>query len=222
MDKLLASNLSNETGGVIYSGDETLAKGKYLFFGLNPGGGKGHSIKEDFKRKHICLQNAEYNHILDSEWGSHAKGESPYQKRVQTLFEGLGHSPREVCVTNLIFVQSINEDLLKEKGDTWGVANAFWPFHESLIDIVDPDTIFVIHRKGFDYLGGKMTERIHNDWHPPWRCGSLIGEMNGRKRLIVYLPHFSGGRPPYAKGTHPVEKNSPEIFDWIKTREGSL
>lgn len=62
--QLLNSGYSTATGGVIYSGDETLKKGKYLFYGLNPGGDGGHSIEQDFKKKHLDLIDSSYNHTV--------------------------------------------------------------------------------------------------------------------------------------------------------------
>lgn len=222
LQKLIDSKLSNEIGGVIYSGDETLDKGKYLFLGLNPGGEGGHTIRQDFENKHVKCNRADYNHMLDGCWGNHPAGESLYQLRFKFLFNELDYSPRKVCATNLVFLQSPNESLLREKGNIWNIADSFWPFHKALIEMINPDTVFIIYRKGLDYLRKKLSKKGPLDWNQEWRCGSVIGELSGRERLIVYLPHFSGGRPPYAPGQHPIEKYSPEIFDWIRKREASI
>ena len=53
MFQLHETGVANDPGAAIYSGDETLKKGSYLFFGLNPGGvaNETETVQQHFSRK---------------------------------------------------------------------------------------------------------------------------------------------------------------------------
>ena len=131
--------LKDMKGGIFYSDERTLKKGKFYFLGVNPGGENSETLIEDLKQ----LKREKINHYLvswENDIKKYAKGEAPLQKRVKELFCRLNISIDKVCSSNLIFKQS--KDLKNYDGNLFEDADACWKIHELIInDIVQPEYI---------------------------------------------------------------------------------
>jgi hypothetical protein len=144
----LPESVRNAPGDFLNSDLSTLRKGDFYLLGYNPGGEPGdYSIEGAI---HQCTTGEihnwpaeNWNAYLDEEWGSE-KGEHLIQRNVQTLCKSIGVDLRQICASNLIFIQSRNEGALKEKNP-----EIFLPVHEAVLDIVRPRCILVFGLKTY-------------------------------------------------------------------------
>ena len=212
-NRLDATNLLDEPGAALYSGDETLTKGTYLFFGLNPGGVENEiqTIKQHFEKQ------GKLNEYCDGTWApggnKMSPGTAPLQKRIQFLFASLARNPRNICATNLVLKRSRST---MELPNFQILAQQCWSFHQKLFEIVDPDVVLVMGNEGFDFLLTKLSNKTDvfsiSSGHGDWMCKSVFGRIEGRERNIVCLPHLSR----YAINKHP------EVVEWIKSLTAGL
>ncbi len=210
MFQLNESGIANDPGAAIYSGDETLKKGTYLFFGLNPGGvaNETETVQQHFSRK-----TDRFNEYCDGEWapGGNKKprGGAILQRRAQYLFGSLVGNPRHVCAANLVFVRSRNVKGLSESFHN--LANQCWPFHRKLFEIVDPEMVLLMGNESFDFILSKISDPSNITFvpsgHGDWMCKAATGELEGKRRHVICMPHLSY----YAINRHP------EVVAWIKS-----
>ena len=210
MFQLHETGIADDPGAAIYSGDETLEKGKYLFFGLNPGGveNETQTVKQHFSQK-----NEKFNEYCDGEWApagnQRPRGGAILQRRVQYLFGSLVGNPRHVCAANLVFVRSRNVKGLSQ--GFHNLANQCWPFHRKLFEIVDPEVVLLMGNESFEFLFGKLSNPSDilfvPSGHGDWMCKSVAGVLEGKKRHVVCVPHLSY----YAINHHPA------VISWIKS-----
>ena len=210
MFQLNESGIANDPGAAIYSGDETLKKGTYLFFGLNPGGvaNETATVQQHFSRK-----TDRFNEYCDGEWapGGNKKprGGAILQRRAQYLFGSLVGNPRHVCAANLVFVRSRNVKGLSE--GFRNLANQCWPFHRKLFEIVDPEVVLLMGNESFDFILSKISDPSNITFvpsgHGNWMCKAATGELEGKRRHVICMPHLSY----YAINSHR------EVVAWIKS-----
>lgn len=192
--KTLIEPILHESGKVIYSSVDTISKGDLYILGLNPGGDVPITIIEDLER----LTQRSINAYMDETWGnrrnpSYRKGKHPLQKNVTLLIQNLGYNPRQVFCSNLIFVRSrkAEESIYRSQADLC------WAVHKELIKIVDPKCLIVFGNSKlspFQYINGKYPPRIGdriNSGHGTWHCYSCTGEIEGKERVLIGLPHLS-------------------------------
>ena len=210
MFQLNESGTASDPGAAIYSGDETLKKGKYLFFGLNPGG----VAKEmETVQQHFFRKTDRFNEYCDGEWapGGNKKprGGAILQRRAQYLFGSLVGNPRHVCAANLVFVRSRNVRGLSE--GFHNLANQCWPFHRKLFEIVDPEAVLLMGNESFEFILSKISNPSNITFvpsgHGDWMCKAVTGTLEGKKRHVICLPHLSY----YAINHHP------DVVAWIKS-----
>lgn len=202
------SDLLQSPGKILYSSHETLKSGDIYFLGFNPGGREGPELEKSIKN----MLTSTHNSYLDESWdngnGSWRPGNAPLQKRVIWLFESLSLNPKEVCASNLIFLQSRKADDI-----SFTLAKKCWPVHEAIIDIVKPKIIITFgnsQTSPYGYLlsllGGK--EESAPSGHGTWKIKGFASNINNHPIYIAGLPHLSRYSP--------IGKN--EVIDWLKER----
>ena len=183
-----------EKGAVLYSSASTLSRGDVYVLGLNPGGDPTKNTTT-VGSSLTSLPNYTENAYLDEDWSNHkqyGKGQHPLQRNMQLLCDGLGYNLRDVCASNLIFLQS---------RDQYGarfteMASMCWAVHRLVIDIVSPSTLIVFgtgRMSPYSHLLLKKTsdeQRIPSG-HGSWTCGSFFAQDEHRKFKVVALPHLS-------------------------------
>jgi len=194
-----------ESGGILYSSHETLKPGNVYLLGFNPGGAGGNPVEQSIN---TMLTNTA-NSYLDENWENHsgvwANGEAPLQKRVQWVLESLGLNPRDVCASNLIFLQS------REAADiSFSLAEKCWPVHEVILSIVKPKLIIAFGNSEvspYGYLhsmfGGK--EEYLPSGHGNWSVKGFSCKINGHPLYVAGLPHLSRYSP--------IGKS--EVVEWL-------
>lgn len=199
-----------ESGSVLYSDNNTLQAGDIYLMGFNPGGTGGPALGQQID----LLASKTTNAYLDEDWsndnGSWPAGEAPLQRRVIWVLEQLGYQPRNVCSSNLIFLQSRQAQEID-----YHLADVCWPIHQKIISIVKPKLIIAFGNSGlspYNYLNNKFNAGHSSEFtpsgHGDWCIKGFQAEINNQNTYIVGLPHLSRYSPI---GKH-------DIIEWIKTR----
>ncbi|NOU01465.1 MAG: hypothetical protein HOO95_07830 [Gallionella sp.] len=203
--KILLEDLLDEPGSILYSGHATLKPNDVYLLGFNPGGAGGNPLRYSIDN---MLTN-ESNAYLDESWenlnGTWGEGEAPLQKRICWLLENIGLDPREICTSNLIFMQS-----REANGINYNLAKRCWPVHEAILEIVKPKLIIAFGNSevspyGYMHsmLGG--IEECLPSGHGSWSVKGFECNINGKLVYVAGLPHLSRYSP--------VGKN--HVVEWL-------
>lgn len=210
LEKVLSSIL-DKSGSIVFSSASSITKGNLYTLGLNPGGEADISIKKILDDLPFKNSNA----YLDESWGNRRNqqyqiGEHPLQKNYLGLVEALGFNARSVFSSNLIFTRSRNQ-----KGANYPYhANICWPVHKKFIRIVDPDHLLVFGNSKispYQYIKSKYSLELKDykdSGHGSWRCYYCSGEIEGRRRSLIGIPHLSRYYITYHE----------DVIDWIKSK----
>tara|TARA_A200000159_G_scaffold160134_1_gene179777 strand:- start:4691 stop:5080 length:390 start_codon:yes stop_codon:yes gene_type:complete len=124
------------------------------------------------------------------------------------LFNSLNLNPRDVCASNLIFLQSRRADDI-----SFSLAQKCWPVHKAIIDIVKPKLIITFgnsQTSPYGYLlsllGGE--EEYFPSGHGAWRIKGFTTNINNHPVYIAGLPHLSRYSP--------IGKT--KVIEWLKER----
>jgi len=201
--------LMDRPGSILCSSHETLKPGEVYLLGFNPGGSGGDSIERSIDQLLTSTTNA----YLDESWeknkyGDWPSGGAPLQKRIQWIIRSIKLNPRDICATNLIFLQS------RRAGDIrFSLAEKCWPVHEAILSIVKPKLIIAFgnsRTSPYGYLhsifGGK--EELFPSGHGNWQLKGFKGHINDRTVYVAGLPHLSRYSP--------IGKN--HVIEWLSNR----
>ena len=200
------SDIRSEPGRILYSSHETLKHGLVYLMGFNPGGSEyGQSLESTTNKMLASTQNA----YLDEIWGSVAgdyRDKAPLQNRVIWLLENLGLETKNVCATNLIFIQSRDANKIPIK-----YAEICWPVHLKLLEIVKPKLIIVFGNSKlspYDFLKNRLQGKedfCGSSGHGKWALKGFECSIEGRKTYVAGFPHLSRYQP-----------NRTEVLTWLK------
>jgi|AntAceMinimDraft_11_1070367.scaffolds.fasta_scaffold00918_6 hypothetical protein len=206
--KKALSDVLSESGSILYSSHETLKSGDVYLLGFNPGGAGGKPVEQSINS---MLTNTD-NSYLDESWENHngvwANGKAPLQKRVQWILESLRLNTRDVCASNLIFLQS------REASDiSYSLAEQCWPVHEAILNIIKPKLIIAFGNSAISpygylqsMLGGKA--EYFPSGHGSWSVKGFSCKINGLPLYVAGLPHLSRYSP--------IGKN--QVVEWLSKK----
>ena len=110
-EKLNQIGFISEPGSVLYSGNETIKKGKFYFLGANPGGHSDQNLGKypDTVENQLLRKNTstDFNEYFDARWQIRgrepsAPGTALLQRRIKFLFQKIDVDLRSVLSTNLV------------------------------------------------------------------------------------------------------------------------
>ena len=210
MSELGRSGVADKPGAAICSGDQTLKKGTYIFFGANPGGVEAET---ETIEEHLARKPEKFNEYCDGVWApggiKRPRGAAPLQKRLQYLLASLAQNTRNICATNLVLVRSQNIQSLSQSFQE--LANKCWPFHQKLLQRVDPEVVLLMGNDSFEFIYNKLSNSSVITYvpsgHGDWMCRAVSGVLEGKRRHVVCLPHLS---------RYDI-KSHPEVVAWIKS-----
>lgn len=200
------SSFINDSGGILYSSHETLVRGSVYLLGFNPGGSGGCSLEKDIDSMLLNTSNSYIDESWSNRNGSWEPGEAPLQKRVTWLLGEIGVDPRTVCASNLIFLRS------RAASDvSYSLAEACWPVHQSILEIVKPRLIIAFgnsDRSPYGYLREMLAGKEDKicSGHGNWKAKGFAAKINGRNVYIAGIPHLSRYSP----------KGKDEVIGWLK------
>lgn len=133
--------LAERDGRILYSSIDTLRPGKLYLLGLNPGDGcdRYHQIGESLRD----MPNHASNTYLDDDWGRGIGGHHT-QQRVCFVLRALGHDPRDVFATNLVFARS--KSWTKEQS---ALVPVCLRVHRMFLSIIQPRVVLTFGREAF-------------------------------------------------------------------------
>ena len=162
-EKLNQIGFISEPGSVLYSGNETIKKGKFYFLGANPGGHSDQNLGKypDTVENQLLRKNtsSDFNEYFDARWQIRgrepsAPGTALLQRRIKFLFQKIDVDLRSVLSTNLVFVRS---PTLEEFHLKWSdAADKCWKVHEILLSKVSPEIIIAYGSDASEYIKKKM------------------------------------------------------------------
>jgi hypothetical protein len=205
------AHLLDQPGAVFYSSYDSLAPGDLYFLGFNPGGASESTIGQCLDKFPTKTSNSYLDEIWDSNGRNASAGQSILQKRVTWVLEALGHHARDVCSSNLIFARS--RDAV---GVPFDMADVCWPVHEAVLNLVKPKTILCCGNSSFSayaYLKNRFGGQESSSppgvaEHGNWQIKSFKTEINGRKVVVIGMPHLSRYDPVNKLG----------VIGWMKNQ----
>jgi hypothetical protein len=184
--------MQTSTRSVFYSGVSAFVKDAPLYIlGLNPGGEEGDTV--DISLGAFASQTEDWSAYVDEPWGDRDKGEYPMQRSVRHMITNLDLEPCRVPASNLIFLSSRNEKVLKDKSS---LLETCWPVHQAVIDTLRVRTIlcfgqtagnFVRKKLGADIEVGRYTETNNRRWTS--RAHSISDNPTSDNLVVVTVSH---------------------------------
>lgn len=160
-------SLLAESGEVFMSGRSSFAAPSPLYIlGLNPGGNPDvlaeWSISRNISDALTLPDRAHWSSYADESWGGAKPGTNPFQRRMQHLFDVVGVTdPRTVPASNLIFVRTRSEALLK--GRKAELTAACWPFHQRVIDSLQTRVVLALGQTCGAWVRGQLAADRETD-----------------------------------------------------------
>jgi hypothetical protein len=207
----LPPNILGRSGSIFYSGKEAYVDQAPLYIlGLNPGGIPSESPTvtvassiEKFKQR-----NTAWSEYADESWEDAPPGQWGLQPRILHMLAQLGLDPRMVPTSNVVFVQSRNEQHLEhEKAE---LLEACWPLHDAVINELGVRTVlcfggtagrWVCEKLGADALVDSFQETNKRGWTSKSHRNS-----DGLQVVTVTHPSRVDWRNPMADPTPLVER----------------
>jgi hypothetical protein len=202
------SEVLSESGSILYSSHETLKSGDVYLLGFNPGGAGGNPVEKSINSMLTNTDNSYLDEIWENHNGAWANGEAPLQKRIQWILESLGLNTRDVCASNLIFLQSREESDIR-----FSLAKKCWPVHEAILKIIKPKLIIAFGNSEVSPYGYLHTmlggdEEYFPSGHGNWSLKGFTCEINSRSVYVAGLPHLSRYSPIGKK----------EVIEWLSKK----
>lgn len=197
------------SGAVFYSGRAAFrAPAPVYVLGYNPGGNPTDMAADTISRHTQCVLDAPdaWSAYCDESWNGRHVGQSPLQKRMQHLLQGLGLDPRQTPASNLIFARSARAATLN--ADTKNLIEMCWPVHNVVLATLCPKAIvcfgadtgrYVRRRLGAKQLIDVFEERNNRKWKShAWKTPAGL--------IVFGLTH-----PAIADWTQPDTDPSPMV-----------
>ena len=223
---------AEEPGSILYSGDETIKKGKYYFLGANPGGHSDEALDNDTISNQLYRINSSptFNEYFDAIWQpgnkTYPKGMAPLQKRIKYLFNYLEINLRDTLSTNLNFVRSSR--MINFPYNWNQAAENCWEIHKILLSIVRPEIILVFGDDAYDFMHNKIKSVEYDDFtiHSyggrqtyTFCClkGSLLLDNIELSNLqLIKVPHLSYLKIDSKGMDYGDAHDTREVLKWVK------
>ena len=183
--------LRHRSGKVFYSGRTVFSAPNALYvLGINPGGDPSLHIDETVENHSatvLHLHPSNWSAYRDEKWMRATTGTYGMAPRVLHLFAELGLNPGCVPCSNLVFVRSRREGDIHHDEMTF-LANACWPFHKLVIELLRPRVILCFGKTVGKYVRNMVgTNTLDDEFFEQnnrmWRSQTFTG--NGVNRVIV-------------------------------------
>jgi len=187
-------SLIDESGSIVFSSVNTITKGDLYTLGLNPGGETFIPITRILAELPLKKRNAYIDEIWNNRKSkNYEKGQHPLQRNYTGLIRSIGYDPSMVFSSNLIFTRSRGQD-----GSQYPVrADICWKVHQEFIKIVNPKYFIVFGNSEvspFQYIKDRYDLQISDSidsGHGDWKCYASFGEIEGKERIVIGVPHLS-------------------------------
>ena len=154
----IPQNVFDESGKVFYSGREAFSKPSEVYvLGVNPGGDPINYAQETVRnhtRKVLTELPDNWSAYRDEPWEGAVPGTHGMAPRILHMFRRVGLSPGSTPASNLFFVRSSREAHIKSRLNE--LSDACWPFHQLVIDRLQPRVILCLGATAGKYVCRKM------------------------------------------------------------------
>jgi hypothetical protein len=142
--KCLTDEIQERKGQSLYSGIDTLTRGKFYFLGFNP-----RTDDANVQLRHERFDRTNWSAYTQQCW-THENctcpriGEDRHQKNVRRIMCELGLKPEETFATNLIFVESRGVKEIKADPLFKTYLEACWRVHQKMLAEIKPKYIMCL------------------------------------------------------------------------------
>lgn len=136
LERLLARETG--AGAVLASGGDTLVKGPLYVMALNPGGSANDEPGSVLDSIHKLRSLEPFNDWTASGYGKRGRF-TPFQLRIQTVFEALEADSVQTLCTNSLFLKERRASGLEKPWQNWW--DTYWPVHQRMLAEVQPKVI---------------------------------------------------------------------------------
>jgi hypothetical protein len=154
----LPAEMLKQSGSVFYTGRSAFAKpSDFYILGLNPGGSPLLQASETIQRdlqEWQAPDRERWSAYADACWTGKDAGEHKLQLRLKHMFAQLGLSPRDVPASNVVFVRSQTEALLKSNMSE--LLAACWPVHEAVMTALKTRIVLALGSTAGRWLRDKI------------------------------------------------------------------
>ncbi|CZT34232.1 Uracil DNA glycosylase superfamily protein [Rhizobium sp. 9140] len=153
----LSDQLLNSSGAVFYTGMTAFTTCKPLYvLGLNPGGSASRQRSNTVRRdiRDYLLREEPWSAYIDERWEDAEPGSWGMQPRICHMLKKLHLDPRETPASNVIFVRTQSETLLKANKSV--LLQECWPVHEAVIKVLQPRAILCLGRTAGSWVRKKV------------------------------------------------------------------
>lgn len=202
IDELLESiptSVRDQSGTAFDSGLNTWSGARPLYLlGYNPGGQPDKQTVYG-NASHLLREGRPFSNFVDSPWivrgHAYARGEAPMQRRVRHLLDRVGHDPREVPTSNIIYARSGQAaDLDATQARDW--AEECWPFHARMIERLGVQVVAC--------FGGDAGRFVRNKLGANTLVGTFVEQYGSRTRVSRA---YVGNGPAVVSLSHPARAN---------------
>jgi hypothetical protein len=196
---LIPKGLLNKSGAAFYSGRDAFEGDSPLYvLGLNPGGSPVHMTRvtvEWHTNKLLTNEPDDWSAYRDETWGKSQR--SAMQLRLLHLLDHIHLPPGSVPASNVVFLRSSREAQIQT--DFLSLADSCWPFHQEVIERLQPKVVLCFGRTAGGYVRAKLDASRKVD--------EFVEDNNRRWRSRSFCnPH----------GVTVIEATHPAIADWRK------
>lgn len=204
--ELIPDSLKSRSGSVFYSGRDAFSGSKDIYIlGVNPGGSP-EGREDESVRWHtdkVLNESNDWSAYRDESWLGSPPGTRGMQPRVLHLFDKLNQSAGSVPASNIVFVRSSREVNLD--GNMQEMAEACWPFHESIIRNLSPRVILCFGQTAGSFICAKLAalrqidefvEQNNRQW-----CSRTFQSNRGMKVVVATHPSIANWINPVTDPT---------------------
>lgn len=204
--------LHDRSGSVFYSGRKAFgSKSPIYVLGVNPGGDPVAKATETvcWHTTKVLEQEADdWSAYRDESWENAKPGTWGMQPRVLHLFDSIGVEPGTIPASNVVFVRSAREEHIKAHFEE--LAALCWPFHEAVIERLEPRVVVAFGQTAGGYICRKlgatslMDEFVESNKRR-WKSRTFQNR-DGRSVVVLTHPGIANWEAPTADATILVKR----------------
>ena len=204
----IPEKLKQKSGSVFYSGKSAFSGTKKVYIlGLNPGGKdkdhKQYTIEKQIQEV-IDQGDDSWSAYFDKNWNTGDKN-TPFQNRIQKLFNALNFNASEVPASNICFVRSKDEKSIKPFLKKY--VDQCWPFHQAVIETLSIQMIICLGKTTGNFVRNKLDATEYIGYYEEQNNRKWKTELYKNKEGLIVVSATHPSRADWTKAnSSPIPK----------------